>query len=204
MEYNGLIIFGEMGSGKDTLADLMMEAEPRVKKYGLGDAMRYMSRIATVDPQWFDNQRTFMQQMADKMREIDPDVFNQFALATMLMENLPDYDLRGQDYDAILKDHFKQIHQRGVLPIIVGGRTWMDYDFWKDRRFLTVGIDIDRQVRLDRLRQRDGDAVALKSDGAHNTERDVYDIIQKCQVKADNNGDLENLRQEAQRILELL
>lgn len=201
MKYNGLIIFGEMGSGKDTLADLMIEGDGRVHKYGLGEVMRSLSRIATVDPQWFDNERSFMQNVADHLRMVDDDIFNQYALATMLKENLGEYHLRKEHYGEDLQEAFAAVHDKGVIPIIVGGRTWMDYHFWQDRNFLTVGINIDREMRLARLKIRDGEEEAANSSAQHNTERDVHDIILKCEVKADNNGSLDDLKNEAMRVL---
>ena len=51
MRYNGIIIFGEMGSGKDTLADYLIEKDNRIKKYGLGDIIRVIKAVTKVDPQ---------------------------------------------------------------------------------------------------------------------------------------------------------
>ena len=45
MAYNGIIIFGEMGSGKDTLADQIIEQDQRIKKYGLGDIIRLIKKV---------------------------------------------------------------------------------------------------------------------------------------------------------------
>ena len=204
MAYNGIIIFGEMGSGKDTLADQIIEQDQRIKKYGLGDIIRLIKKVTLVDPVWFGDERTFMQLAADKLREIDLDILNHFALAKMLEENLSEISLSKDHYREDLDGLFHKIRQESnTIPMIVGGRTWKDYEYWTSRGFLDVGILVDAHKRIDRLTVRDGDEIAQKSNSAHNTEKDVRDIIDQCTVKVDNNGSLEDLKQEAARVVSL-
>ena len=204
MAYNGIIIFGEMGSGKDTLADQIIEQDQRIKKYGLGDIIRLIKKVTLVDPVWFGDERTFMQLAADKLREIDLDILNHFALAKMLEENLSEISLSKDHYREDLDGLFHKIRQESnTIPMIVGGRTWKDYEYWTSRGFLDVGILVDGHKRIDRLTVRDGDEIAQKSNSAHNTEKDVRDIIDQCAVKVDNNGSLEDLKQEAARVVSL-
>lgn len=204
MAYNGIIIFGEMGSGKDTLADQIIEQDQRIKKYGLGDIIRLIKKVTLVDPVWFGDERTFMQLAADKLREIDLDILNHFALAKMLEENLSEISLSKDHYREDLDGLFHKIRQESnTIPMIVGGRTWKDYEYWTSRGFLDVGILVDAHKRIDRLTVRDGDEIAQKSNSAHNTEKDVRDIIDQCAVKVDNNGSLEDLNQEAARVVSL-
>ena len=204
MAYNGIIIFGEMGSGKDTLADQIIEQDQRIKKYGLGDIIRLIKKVTLVDPVWFGDERTFMQLAADKLREIDLDILNHFALAKMLEENLSEISLSKDHYREDLDGLFHKIRQESnTIPMIVGGRTWKDYEYWTSRGFLDVGILVDGHKRIDRLTVRDGDEIAQKSNSAHNTEKDVRDIIDQCTVKVDNNGSLEDLNQEAARVVSL-
>ena len=201
MTYNGIIIFGEMGSGKDTLADLIIEAEHRFKKYGLGDIIRLIKKVTLVDPVWFGDERSFMQLAADKLREIDLDILNHFALAKMLEDNLAEFSLSRENYRADLDEIFRRIRdEANVIPMIVGGRTWKDYDYWTSRGFLSVGLEVDAKVRMDRLILRDGEEIAGNSDSSHNTEKDVRDIIQKCEIKADNNGTLKDLEREVEKV----
>lgn len=204
MAYNGIIIFGEMGSGKDTLADQIIEQDQRIKKYGLGDIIRLIKKVTLVDPVWFGDERTFMQLAADKLREIDLDILNHFALAKMLEENLSEISLSKDHYREDLDGLFHKIRQESnIIPMIVGGRTWKDYEYWTSRGFLDVGILVDAHKRIDRLTVRDGDEIAQKSNSAHNTEKDVRDIIDQCAVKVDNNGSLADLKQEAARVVSL-
>lgn len=202
MTYNGIIIFGEMGSGKDTLADLIIEEDLRFKKYGLGDIIRLIKKVTLVDPAWFGNERTFMQLAADKLREIDMDILNHFALAKMLEENLEEVKLTRENYQADLNAQFQKIlTNRDVIPMIVGGRTWKDYDYWTGRGFLAIGLVVDAKKSMERLIARDGEEIASKSDPSHNTEKDVRDIIKKCELKVDNNGTLDDLKLEVERVL---
>lgn len=202
MAYNGIIVFGEMGSGKDTLADLIIETDGRFKKYGLGDIIRLIKKVTLVDPAWFGDERTFMQLAADKLREIDMDILNHFALAKMLEENLEQIRLTRETYRQDLDGLFRQIRiGHDVIPMIVGGRTWKDYDYWNSRGFLTVGIEVEAEKRVERLVVRDGQEVAGKSSSAHNTEKDVRAIIDQCTIKADNNGTLDDLGREVDRVL---
>lgn len=204
MAFNGIIIFGEMGSGKDTLADLITEQDQRIKKYGLGDIIRLIKKVTLVDPAWFGDERSFMQLAADKLREIDMDILNHFALAKMLEDNLTEITLTKENYRQDLDRLFRKIKEEAnTIPMIVGGRTWKDYDYWTSRGFLAVGIVVDAEKRIDRLTERDGEEIAGKSNSAHNTEKDVQAIIDKCEVKVDNNGTLESLKHEAARVIRL-
>ncbi len=203
MKYNGMIIFGEMGSGKDTLADLIIESDPDFSKYGLGDIIRVLKKVSLVDPNWIGDQRTFMQTTADKLREIDVDLLNHYALADMLMEHLGDFALTKENYREDLNTLFTRVREEAhVIPLIVGGRTWMDLAYWTKRGFLSVGILVDNDIRLDRLVDRDGRQIASRSNAAHNTEKDVGDIIKECEIKVDNNGGIDELRGEARRLAE--
>lgn len=204
MRYNGMIIFGEMGSGKDTLADLIIEADPDFSKYGLGDIIRVLKKVSLVDPNWLGNERTFMQTTADKLREIDKDLLNHYALADMLLEHLGDFKLTKENYREDLNGIFQRIREEAhVIPLIVGGRTWKDYEYWTKRGFLSVGIVVDPEIRLRRLTRRDGTEIASRSNAAHNTEKDVGEIIRKCEITVDNNHGLEELKQEAGRLVEI-
>lgn len=201
MTYNGIIIFGEMGSGKDTLADMIIDRDQRFKKYGLGDIIRLIKKVTLVDPVWFGDERSFMQLAADKLREIDMDILNHFALAKMLEENLTEFNLTRENYREDLDGLFRRIRdEENVIPMIVGGRTWKDFDYWTGRGFLSVGLEVDAEKRMERLILRDGHEIAQNSDTSHNTEKDVRDIIERCAIQADNNGTLEDLTGEVERV----
>lgn len=206
MHYNGIIIFGEMGSGKDTLADFIIEKEPRVKKYGLGDIIRTIKPVALVDPKWFGNERTLYQNFADKLREINYDILNEYALGKMFQENLgSDFKITEDNYYGDINNIFKKIREeKNVIPMIVGGRTFSDYNYWKKMGFLITGITVDKNKRIERLIKRDGESVAQNSDSTHNTEKDVKEIIGKADITVNNDGTLEDLKIEAHKVLSSL
>lgn len=205
MVYNGIIIFGEMGSGKDTLADIMIDIDDRIKKYGLGDFIRTIKPVSLVDPTWYGNERTLYQTFADKLRQIDINILNHFALSKMLSESLGnEFILRENNYREDLDILFKKIRdEKNILPMIVGGRTFADYDYWRERGFLVVGIDITFENRCKRLSERDGEKVAKNSNSNHNTEKDVKKIIEIADVLVDNNESLDHLKEESKKVLDL-
>ena len=201
-KYNGIIIFGEMGAGKDTLADILIELKPEIKKYGLGDLIRSLKPILRVTPEWKGNERGFYQQAADKLREIDINILNYFALSK-IFENC-----RGKELKVIslehkqedIRDNLKKVNEE-YIPMIVGGRTFADYDYWSGIGFVVVGIVTDLEKRMERLIIRDGQEVAEKSDPNHNTEKNVREIVAKADYVVDNNGTLEELEHKAKELL---
>ncbi|HBT18517.1 MAG TPA: hypothetical protein DEA52_00515, partial [Clostridiaceae bacterium] len=155
MSYNGIIIFGEMGSGKDTLADFIIELETKTKKYGLGDIIRNMKPIVSISPEWSGNERGFFQLVADKLREIDMNILNKFALSRMITENAALHKVSQETKWEDIYENLRRVNQE-ILPMIVGGRTKDDFDFWKKAGFLIVGITATKENRFHRLVLRDG------------------------------------------------
>lgn len=164
---NGIVIFGEMGSGKDTFADLLAEVLPTCSLYNIGYICRELMNVATVKPEWTGKSREFGQLVAVKLREIDENILNDYTYAKSIENN--------------------------TLPIIIGGRTKKDYEYWKNKGFLIVGVYVDYNTRLNRLKSRDKDFNLGSLN--HMTESDVPYIIENlCDVLIDNNGDLEHLK----------
>ncbi|NLB21533.1 MAG: hypothetical protein GX829_12115, partial [Clostridium sp.] len=166
MKYNGIIIFGEMGSGKDALADFIIDLEPKTKKYGLGDIIRNMKPIVAISPEWSGNERGFFQLVADKLREIDMNILNKYALSRMITENA---QLHPVAQESKWNDIYKNLERvnENILPMIVGGRTKDDCDFWKKARFLIVGITDTKENRNQILVLREGEEVAKNSNTNH-------------------------------------
>jgi dephospho-CoA kinase len=201
MKYNGIIIFGEMGSGKDALADFIIEKESKVKKYGLGDVIRAMKPIISVSPDWRENERGFFQLIADKLREIDMNILNKYALGKMIQENTTDAKtvLQETKWEDIM-ENLAKVNEK-TLPMIVGGRTKDDYDFWKKAGFLIVGITATKENRYNRLVARDGEEVAKNSNPNHNTEKEVAALVEKATIVVNNDGTLEDLNNRADDVL---
>ena len=201
MEYNGIIIFGEMGSGKDTLADYIIEKENKVKKYGLSDIIRGMKPVVSVSPEWKNNERGFMQLVADKLREIDMNILNKYALGKMIQDNAEQVEItQDRKWDEI-NENLRRVNQK-IIPMIVGGRTKDDFDFWKKSGFLIVGITATKENRFARLVARDGEEVAKNSNPNHNTEKEVASLVEKAAMIINNDGTLEEIKEKASDVLE--
>lgn len=200
MKYNGIIIFGEMGSGKDALADFIIDLEPKTKKYGLGDIIRNMKPIVAISPEWSGNERGFFQLVADKLREIDMNILNKYALSRMITENAQLHPVAQESKWNDIYENLERVNEN-ILPMIVGGRTKDDFDFWKKAGFLIVGITATKENRYQRLVLRDGEEVAKNSNPNHNTEKEVAILVDKADFIANNDGALEDLKIKAEEVL---
>lgn len=205
--YNGIIIFGEMGSGKDELADKLMILSPKVVKYNLSALIRIIKPYASVSPEWIGNERTLYQVYADKLREIDINILNKYTVGLIYEKIKKDFQLdlpKGdkENFEKGLKENLKLIRDIEI-PVIVGGRTIADYEFWSDKGFLAVGLEVDKDIRFQRLVLRDGLETAKNSNSNHNTEKDVAYIVHNlCHLVIDNNGTKEDLKEKAKELLE--
>jgi dephospho-CoA kinase len=207
--YNGIAIFGEMGTGKDTLADFLIELDKRCAKYNIGDAVRQFFSIIKVNPQFRGKNRLLGQSIADKLREVEPQILNDYCLSKIYekWENYYQWNNSKACEDFFPNKLLIQLSQikEKELPIIVGGRTYDDFKYWTDKGFLTVGIVCEFDIRLIRLCRRDGEEIARNSNFTHNTEIDVGDISRnKCKIVIDNSMDMEHLINEARSILNII
>lgn len=205
--YNGIIIFGEMGSGKDELADKLMILSTKVVKYNLSALIRIIKPYASVSPEWIGNERTLYQIYADKLREIDINILNKYTVGVIYEKikkafkvNLSEVDK--DNFEKELQDNLKRIRELEI-PVIVGGRTVADYEFWTAKGFLAVGLKVDKDIRFQRLVLRDGLETAKNSNSNHNTEKGVLYIVENlCHCIIDNNGTKEELKAKAKELLD--
>lgn len=175
-KYNGIAIFGGMGSGKDTLAEILLQSKENSAIYNIGYICREFMKISKVNKRWENKSRELSQTVASKLREIDANILNDYTYA-----------------NAIFNSEF---------PIIVGGRTFKDFEYWKEKGFLLVGITADYNTRVERLLSRDSEF--NKEDLNHETEKDT-DYISKelCKIVISNNKDLNHLYSEIGKIIKL-
>lgn len=173
-KYNGIVLFGEMGSGKDTFAEILAELEPKFALYNIGYLCRELMKVAKVMPEWKDKDREIGQLSSVKLREIDVNILNYYT-------------------------HAKALESDSV-PIIVGGRTMDDCEYWKNQNYLVVGVNVDYDIRIKRIKDRDTHFNVGSL--SHITELDVPRIIENlCDVVVDNNGDLDALYNTASLFL---
>ncbi len=207
-EYNGIIIFGEMSTGKDALADFLLELNPKSAKYNIGNVVRQFIPIVKLNPQFKGRDRVFTQMIADKLREVHPMLLNDYCFSLIYSKwekefNWGQEELTEENLLEVLNKQLSQLKEKEI-PIIVGGRTPNDFIYWSQRNFLVVGLYCDHEVRFNRLVARDGIEVARNSDFTHNTEIQVKDIVNnKCDIVIDNSFDFEHLKNEAQKLLSM-
>lgn len=164
---NGIVIFGEMGSGKDTFAEILSDLLPSCSLYNIGYICREFMKVANIKEDWAGKGREFGQLVSVKLREIDENILNDYTYAKAI--------------------------ENENLPVIIGGRTKKDYEYWKNKGFLIVGVNVDYDIRIKRLKSRDKDFNLGSLN--HMTEVDVPYIIKNlCDVLIENNGDLEELK----------
>ncbi|OVE68229.1 hypothetical protein CCS79_09950 [Clostridium diolis] len=184
--YNGITIFGEMGSGKDELAKQIETLHGTVEKYNIGDLCRNIMKVSKVNSKWKGSERQLGQKIANKLREIDYNIMNDYVYACIYEKN------------SILTSV-----DPSPLRIIIGGRTFHDLKYWKSKEYLIVGISAFDEHRINRLNNRDHN-ISLKINEAfkHNTETEAHKIVDNyCDKKITNNGTLHDLRVEAKKIL---
>jgi dephospho-CoA kinase len=205
--YHGIIIFGEMASGKDTLADYLLKVNDKCCKYNIGNAVRQFLSIIKVNPEFKGKNRILGQSIADKLREVHPDILNDYCLSLIYEKWEKPLKFNITNINDNLDFHTDLFRKLALvieneIPLVVGGRTYQDYDYWYNKNFLTVGIICDFKRRYDRLCKRDGLEVAQNSNFKHNTEIDVGDIVKnKCEYVINNDGNFNQLYEQADHLL---
>lgn len=173
-KYKGIAIFGGMGSGKDTFADILAKTKEDSAIYNIGYICREFMKISRINENWQGRGRELSQTVASKLREIDENILNEYTYANAILG--------------------------GKFPIIVGGRTFEDFEYWNKKNFLVVGVTAGFDVRVQRLLSRDSEF--NEKDLEHKTEKDIVYIVEKlCPVIVSNNTDLEHLKTESEKLL---
>lgn len=204
--YNGIAIFGEMGAGKDALAEQFCTLRDKATIYKMSVLCREMMKVSKVNPLWKGKERYIGQTIADRFRELDINIMCDYLLALIYEKGQKKYGwdnsgLEGDDYDNALLDQLAEI-RNDELPIIVGGRTLTDLEYWRKKNFLILGIKVGEKTRRNRLVSRDGEEMAMNSSSQHNTEVEVPHIINNlCDEIILNDGTLEDLGVEAEKLL---
>lgn len=173
-KYNGIAIFGGMGSGKDTFAEVLAKTKEDSAIYNIGYICREFMKISRINENWQGRGRELSQAVASKLREIDENILNEYTYANAILG--------------------------GKFPIIVGGRTFEDFDYWTKKEFLIVGVTADLDIRIQRLLDRDSEF--NESDLTHKTEKDITTIVENlCPIVIQNNKGLSHLEDEVQLLL---
>ncbi|MPQ44057.1 AAA family ATPase, partial [Clostridium tarantellae] len=172
---NGIIIFGEKGSGKDTVAEYIekfIKENKEVSFFNIGDIVRNMSCMFLATEKWNNKKREFYVETAKKLKELDKNFLNYYAL--------------GKIFEQFQVNTLNEIENNKLL-IITGGRTEEDYNFWRERNFLIVGVTCEENIRQERLKGRDG----YFQHSQDSLEKDTKLIIKKSDFIINNSSGLE-------------
>lgn len=167
-----------MGSGKDTLAEILTDQIFSSKIYKLGEDIRKIVDIANPP-----NKRQKYQEYGQIVREqLGQDVWNKICSQKI-------------KYDKTINDL--------MFPIIADGRQVNEAEFWKDKGYYVVGIEASISTRYKRLMIRD--SACNWSRMFHDTETQAQFVVsQMSDYIVKNNFSLENLKQEAAKIAEIV
>lgn len=176
-----LCLISEAGAGKDTVSDLL-DTHYGYTRYAFAD------NVKNVADKWFPHlydvkskPRWLLQAIGTKFREIDPEVW-----IKSMFEDIDDKKAIGDRYGLI--DEF---------IVITDCRMPNEYEALKDRGFTFIRITVEEETRNRRMKDR-GDSFT-EEDMQHHTES-FYDTF-KCEYEVSNNGTLENLKQELDRVM---
>ena len=177
----GIIIFGTMGAGKDTLAGMLRERIFCSKIYKLGEDIRGL-----VDRAYPENvNRKLYQDYGQSTRQsLGIDVWNNVC------KNKIDRD---------------QAEYRLLFPIIADGRQLNEHEFWLKQGFYIVGITTPMYMRFGRLLKRDGSCDRERM--FHETELQAQFVAtQQADYEIDNGAPLSagDLKAAADRIAEII
>ena len=205
--YNGIVIFGEMGAGKDVLAQQFVSLRKNSKIYNMGILCREMMKISKINPAWRNKERYIGQTTADKLREMNINIMCDYILALIYEsgQNRYGFNLCGITGDDFNKELLKQLAliRNYELPIIVGGRTITDFNYFNSKGYLMVGVSISKEVRTNRLIIRDGKTQVSTNSSLHNTEADASFIVNNlCQEIIVNDGSITDLKKRAENLLD--
>ena len=164
-----IIINGRACSGKDTIADYL------VKKYGF-EKYSFADDIYIIARQYFNmktKDRRLLQQIGDKMREIDPDVW-----AKTTFDKLEDID-------------------KAVIPDC---RRSNEYKFAIKHAFYPIRVFANLDVRIQRAIERDGEYPDLS---LWENESEVGADNCKYYYEIDNNYDFNYLYDQIDEMLKM-
>jgi dephospho-CoA kinase len=205
--YNGIVIFGEMGAGKDTFAEQLSAFRANSRIYNIGVLCREMMKVARINPTYKGLERCIGQTVSDKLRETDINIMCDYILAVIYEKGQIKYgwdnsSLEGEAFNKALLEQLSVI-RKDELSIIVGGRTLTDVNYWRSKEYLIVGIKVSDSVRKLRLQSRDGEKTTRTSNSKHNTEADVSLIVNSlCDEIILNDKGLDDLRKVAKELLQ--
>lgn len=176
------ILFGEIGSGKDTVAEILQEILP-LEVVKLGEKIHTeVEEIYSLLPHPAPPKRSLYQNYGESMREtFGQDVWN-YVLHNKIRKGL-----------SLNKGY-----------VIADGRQPKEFDYWTSLGFIPVGVRSRESIRRDRSSRRDGVDQSAQFD--HYTEVNARNIIQKIDRQwphliVENNYTKEDLRKRLEILI---
>ena len=179
MKYKGIIIFGTMGSGKDTLAAMLEEKIFGSRIYKLGEDIRgFVDKVMEGE-----NNRSQYQDYGQMVRNnLGIDAWNRLCS---------------------YKINIDMDHDRVSIPIIADGRQVNEFEYWIERGFITIGLNTRQNKRIDRLIKRDSTCDIERM--THDTELQAqYVVTQMVDMEVCNDLDIEQLKKYAEMIANII
>jgi len=168
-----IFIIGKMGSGKDTLAELLVK-HYNFRQISIAGRLKTIAELLYADV--FagtdrNQKRAILQKLGDLLRSQNINILN----------------------DALMRE----IKVKNMEPVVISDvRYSMEYDYFTSQDFIPVRINIDDKVRFDRLLSRDGTYPSLETLN-HKSENDICVATNRPFIEVNNNGSVEDLEKEA-------
>lgn len=141
-----LAITGNLCSGKSYLAKIL------VKKYNL-ELFSFAGKIKEIANDLFDSKfkdRLLLQNIADKMKEIDPDVWIKYVIKSI------------EDKDNIIIDDLRFPNELKYL---------------KENGFIIIRLNVDEETRIQRIKNTYPDKYSEHIKGMnHNSEKNIANL----------------------------
>lgn len=161
-----VIVIGQMGSGKDTIAEVLT----RLYGYNHTSIAGRLKKIARLlYPKEFaandrNSQRIILQQLGDLLRTRSINIFN----------------------DAL----FHEIDTLNLSPVVISDiRYYMEFEYFTQREFVAVKINISDETRMKRLLLRDNQLPSVQA----RTHKSESEFERMDAYLIDNNGTYEDL-----------
>lgn len=163
-----IIIFGQAGAGKTTTAEILRD----IYNYAIFSLGRKIHAECKLHGQ---HKREEMQEYGQMMRKIfGKDVWNDWLYKT-------------------LQTHGKSDVLADGKVVIDDGRQLNEFDYWKEKGFITIGITAPYELRKERILQRSG-YVLTESQANHDTEIQALECANKCDIQICNDKDVGYLK----------
>lgn len=173
----GIVLFGEIGSGKNYIAKKICENIGNGEIFNIGDICRdIMDNVALSKDLTSSKARILGQKIGSELRNIDINILNEYA-------------------NGKIKSHCKD----DIFWIITGGRTVADLAFWRKKDYLIVGVKSSKSK--ERSAQRDG--VDNNNAREHFTEVEVNEIVNSdmCDCIIENEENDIGLQNQVENLL---